>query len=363
MMKGKAAVFTGVGAPIEIREMEVPRPEPGAALVRVRMCTVCGSDVHTWLGHRSGDVPGILGHETTGELVELGDGLTHDVLGQPLKVGDRVTYAMYANCGACYYCRVANLPQKCVKLHKYGHGRCDVFPFWTGGFAEYLYLAPGTVIIKVPDELRDEEVTPINCATSTVASGLETIGVRPSESVVVMGLGMLGITACAMSKDRGAGRVIAVDVDPARLELARRFGADEIVQVGSETAEDLGERIRSLTDGRGADLVVEVAGSSRVVPAAIEMCAIGGRFLTLGLVSPGAHAEIDWWKVVFKCLTVRGVHNYAPRHLVQSLDFVRRTRDRFPHGDLVTHRVGLVETERALELCRDRVALRVAVVP
>src|SRR5690606_35648447 len=104
-----------------------------------------------------------------------------------------------------------------------GHGRCDVFPYWTGGFAQYLYLAPGTVIIKVPDDVKDEEVTPINCATSTIASGLDTIGVRPAETVVVLGLGMLGVTACAMSKDRGAGRVIAVDMDPGRLELARTF--------------------------------------------------------------------------------------------------------------------------------------------
>jgi len=362
-MKGKAAVFTGVGKPIEMWELDVPEAGPGAAIVRIDMCTVCGSDVHTWLGHRHGDTPGILGHETMGRIVALGEGLTHDILGRPLSIGDRVTYAMYASCGDCYYCRVAGLPQKCVKLHKYGHGRCDVFPYWTGGFAEYLYLAPGTVIIKVPDDMKDEEITPINCATSTVASGLDTIGVQPAETAVVQGLGMLGVTACAMLKDRGAGRVIAMDVDPVRLELARRFGADETVRITGQSPEELGELIRAQTDGRGANLVVEVSGNARVVPAAVEMLAIGGRFLTLGLVSPGADAQIDWWKVVFKCLTIRGVHNFAPRHLVQALDFVYRTRSRFPHAELVTHKLSLPETEKALELCRDRVALRAAVVP
>ncbi len=291
-MKAKAAVFVGVGAPIEIREFPLAKPEPGGLLARILMCTVCGSDVHTWLGHRPGKMPSILGHEMVGVVADLGAGVTRDYLGQPIAPGDRITWSMYASCGACYYCRVAGLPQKCTSLYKYGHESCAEPPYLNGGFAEYVHLRPGTGIIKVPAELADEEVSPLNCATATIASGLDALRVESGDVVVVQGLGMLGMCTCAMARQRGAGRVVAVDVDGSRLALAGRFGASDVIQARGLTAEAMGELVRGLSGGHGADLVVEVSGNPAVVPAGLAMCRRGGRYLLLGLVSPGADLAI-----------------------------------------------------------------------
>lgn len=356
-MKGKAAVFTGVDKPIEIREYPLSPVKPEEVLVRISMCSVCGSDYHTWAGHRPGRTPSILGHEITGKIVELGIGIKQDVLGNLLNVGDRITWSLYSNCGSCYFCRVAMLPQKCINLYKYGHESCEKAPYFNGGFAEYIYLRPGTAILKVPDELSDEEVTPINCSTSTVAACLDYSSFKSGDFVVVQGVGMLGINACAMLKDRGAGWVVAIDVDKNRLDMAQKFGADELINVQDNTIDRITYR------GQNPDLVIEATGDPAMIPLGLKLLRIGGSYSLLGLVSPGAHVEIDGYTIVSKHLTIQGIHNYHTRHLVQALDFIYRAKNRFPFKELTTRHFPLAETEQALQLFANKEAVRPVIVP
>src|SRR5687768_16483782 len=133
----RAAVFQGPNQPLELRDVPLPRLAEGEALVRVRLCTLCGSDLSTYRGKRSTPVPTILGHEITGELVELGGRTAkHDLRGDMVAVGHRVTWSIAAHCGSCFACTHA-MPQKCERLFKYGHERLDDAHPLSGGLAEY----------------------------------------------------------------------------------------------------------------------------------------------------------------------------------------------------------------------------------
>ena len=147
-----AIVFCGSGKPLEEKNYQLP-DEIGKheAIVEISISTVCSSDVHTWLGHRPFPTPCILGHEMVGKIVKLGTKLTHDFLDNKLSVGDRITWSMTASCGDCYYCKIANLPQKCTNLFKYGHVKSDESNNFSGGYAKFVKIVNGSFIFKIPN--------------------------------------------------------------------------------------------------------------------------------------------------------------------------------------------------------------------
>ena len=216
----RAAVFSEVGKPLEIRQFELShRLEPGAALCKVKMSTICGSDLHTVCGRRTEPAPLILGHEIIGEIIALGNDLRNDGFGDELKVGDRVSWSIMASCGRCFYCRL-DLPQKCEKLRKYGHTCCNEPPHLTGGYAEYIYLFPGTAIYRIPADVPDEIATPANCALSTVINAVEIIGLKKGESVLIQGAGLLGLNLVGLAVEAGARKIFVTDIAKSRLDLA-----------------------------------------------------------------------------------------------------------------------------------------------
>jgi len=362
-MTAKAAVFNGVGKPFQIREFPLTKVESGGTLVKISMSTICGSDLHTWHGKREAHLPVILGHEIIGEIEEISADITEDVVGNQLAVGDRITWTIMASCGRCYYCRMKRIPQKCIHLFKYGHASCQNPPYLNGGLAEYIYLRPGTSIFKIPDELSDEEVTPINCALATVVNGLETIQIHPDDNVVVQGAGMLGICVIALLRERGAGKIIALDKDQQRLEFAEQFGADEIINVNQKEPSECFSLIKNSTNGYGADVVIEVSGNPKVIPPGIEMLGIGGRYLIIGTVFPQANFTFDGYLMTTKIITLKGIHNYEAHHLGEGLNFVARTHNKYPFSKLITHHFNLQEVDKAFELAAGLKAIRIAVVP
>ena len=356
-------MFTGVGKLFEIRERPLSVVEPGGILVKVRMSTICGSDLHTWSGRRSAPLPIILGHEIVGEIHELGDPDAVDVMGDRLSVGDRITWTIMSSCGRCFFCRIKGLPQKCVALFKYGHATCAESPYFNGGLAEFLYVRPGTGVFKVPEELSDEEVCPINCALATVVNGLETIGLASGDTAVIQGAGMLGLNAAALLREGGAGKIIVLDTDEQRLASAFDFGADEGICIRGLDAKEVVRQVKDRTGRWGADLVVEVCGVPEVIPQGLEMLRIGGRYLTVGLVFPEAIFSLDGYTVITKNITLKGIHNYDVRHLEAALQFVTRTHRSIPFGKLVASEFGLNQVDQAFQASARKEALRVAVVP
>src|ERR1043166_9375595 len=141
----KASVLENFKAPLQLREYPLPSLEDGAALVRTKMAGICGTDVHLWKGELPITLPVILGHETVGEIVDLGAGLESDWTGQPLKIGDRVTWNASTSCGQCFYCSEKKQPTRCPQRRAYGIGyRSDQSPYLLGGYAEFHYLRPRT---------------------------------------------------------------------------------------------------------------------------------------------------------------------------------------------------------------------------
>jgi putative phosphonate catabolism associated alcohol dehydrogenase len=353
---GRLAVYDKPKAPFELRSFPIRAPRAGEVLVKIRMSTICRSDIHSYLGHRPNPCPGVLGHEIIGNIVALGEGVVRDMRGEPLAVGERITWSEYFIPGDSYYTEVLDLPQKSPGVDKYGHMAVTTEPHHHGGFGEYCYILPRSWILKLPAELTDEEATPINCGVATVICVAEQAEVAMGDAVVVQGLGLLGLYACAISKARGARLVIGIDGVAARREMSKRFGADHAFE--AHTPE-----IRKLCKPEGADAVIEVCGDASVIPAGIEMLRTGGRYAIGGLVSPDAFVRIDANQILRKLLTIRGVHNYHPRHLIEALDFVHANRKRFPFHSLVDGKYRLEDVGKAMQDAADRKVLRAAIVP
>ena len=352
--------FHGVGMPFEVSEMPVSSTE-NDVLVRVSLATICGSDLHTVSGRRGAEIPCVLGHEVVGSVAAS----THlrSATGETLREGDRITWSLTTACGTCDYCASRNLPQKCETMFKYGHARSEGPDAFSGGFATHILLRPGTAIYHIPDDMTDQEAVPINCALTTVVNGLENIGTHSGETAVIHGAGMLGIYATCCLREKGYESVVVVDPNESRLEVAKRFGATYIVNPDKTSVTEIEEALKDLTNGRGADLGVEVSGATIGIPNLIAWLAIGGRCLTLGYVYPNANISVDAHQLVTKCVTLRGVHNYHHTTLGDAVRFVAENRTRYPFAELIGETYPLSQIDTAFEQAFDQEALRIAIAP
>ncbi len=360
---GRAVVYPAPNAPFEMRQYPVRDVHAGEVLVRITMSTICRSDIHSYEGRRSNPFPGILGHEIIGVIEQMGECVGNDLRGDSLAPGDRVTWTEFFTDGPSYYRDVLDMPQKAPGLRKYGHDHVDDEPHFLGGFADYCYIQPGTGILKLPDEITDEEATPLNCGIATMIAATEAADISVGETVVVQGLGLLGIYGCAIAKSRGAARIIGLDKNCSRRRKARLFGADLTFDVETMSDDELVVAVRDASPPDGPDVVLEVCGVSSVIPGGVRMLRIGGRYVLAGLINPGSTFELDGSELVHKWITLKGIHNYHPRHLVQALDFVMANRDRYPFAEIVDARFNLDQLDTAFEMAAKHRVLRAAIVP
>jgi len=219
-----------------------------------------------------------------GEVARIGDGISTDSLGRPLKEGDRVVYPYFYACHRCWACASGRY-HLCSRRTTHYQEPLGSFPSLNGGFSEFYYLRPGHFVFKVPDELPDELVSPANCALSQVIYSLRQADFKLGDTSCA-GRRWLGLNAIAVARDMGAESIIAVDGNTHRLELARQFGADELVSIDEySTPEARVQRVRELTGGRGASAVLEVVGLPHVIQEGLQMVQPGGTYLEVGLVS------------------------------------------------------------------------------
>jgi len=339
----------------------IPPLQSGQVLVRVTCCTLCGSDLHTFSGRREAPNRCVLGHEIIGEVVAWGDGDRADFHGNPLRAGQRVTWAMAVGCGTCFFCR-NGLNQKCESLFKYGHEPGGAAP--TGGLSEYCVLTPSTPVFPIPDGLSDEVAAPANCATATVTAAMRLIKqthLLQGATALVVGAGMLGLTAAAQLSDAGAQHVVVADLSAKRVAMAESFGATHTLCSADQT--EIKADLQSLTAGRGADVALDFAGVLPAVETCIASVRLGGCVLLAGSVFPSGKLSISPELIVRHMLTVRGLHNYLPNDLDQGLRFLERTHDRFPFGQLVTKSFSLENAQQAFEHADEQRPVRVAVGP
>ena len=346
-MKGRIVVCKEYGKPFEIEEYDVPEPEPGAVLLRMTQAGICGSDLHVWRGDQvnqplppSGRA---MGHEGTGVVQALGAGVSTDTLGTPIEEGDRIVYYAVFPCYSCHLCLRGDV-NWCAKR---AYPVAGVYPYFTGTYGDYLYLPPRHPMFRVPDELPDELLGPVNCAMGTVTTGLMRAQAHEGQYVVIQGAGGLGLHATAMAKDMGVDRVIVLDRLQNRLELAEEFGADYTINIEEfNTPETRIKRVWELTNGRGADVVMELVGQADLLVEGIDMLSNGGTFVEIGDIVRGREVSIDPSKLLGG-LNIVGSRMYRPGLLPTLLAFLVRNQHKLPFNKIVSHKFPLAEINEA----------------
>jgi alcohol dehydrogenase len=359
-MTGRVAVFHGPGQPLEIVEVAAPPLAAGELLVRVMGCTLCRSDLHSYTGRRTVATPTVLGHEVVGKIEAVGPGApTSDLSGRSAAIGDRITWSIIAACGECFFC-THDLPQKCTQLRKFGHECMTASGPFTGGLADFVVLRRGAAWLRLRDGLPDSIAALANCAGATAAAVVRYAGQLQGERVVVMGAGVLGAIACAMAATAGARAIIAVDPNHACRGRAARFGAAAALD---PTSPEVVTQVMDATEGRGADVVLELAGSAASVQTGLALVRVGGTMVLAGAVAPCGPLAIDPETIVRRMMTLRGVHNYHPRDLAAAVEFLNDNRRRFPFDELVSNSYPLARADEAFQSAQATLGERVMVVP
>jgi L-iditol 2-dehydrogenase len=281
----------------EYKQLEVvsfPEPEvgPGEVLVRVEACGICGSDIHGYDGHTGRRIPPlVMGHEAAGVVAEVGAGVTR------FRPGDRVTFDSTVYCGGCFFCRRGDV-NLCDNRNVLGVSCGDYRRH--GAFAEFVAV-PEHIVYRLPESLSFEQAAMIE-AVSIAFHAVNRTPLKLGQSVVVVGAGMIGQLVIQTLRRAGCGKLIAVDLDDDRLELARRFGADDAINAKSP---DVQARVLDLTEGRGADLAFEVVGAAASFNTAVQSLRKGGSLTLVGNLAP--KVEMPLQQIVTRELTLIGV--------------------------------------------------------
>ena len=349
---GRASVFRGTERGFDIVEHPVPEPAPGTLLLRMELGGICGTDVHMY--EMGMPAPVALGHENVGIVVALGEGVTHDTLGRPVAVGDRI----------------APQPGTGVPGRSYGfrqHPAAEP-PYFTGGHAQYLYLCyPNTAFFKMhaPAE------TAVLLEPLTVAvHAIDRARIRVGDTVVVQGTGAIGLLCIFVARRAGAVNVIAVGGPAGRLDLAAALGADTCINILEVT--DAEERTRQVLaqtpGGKGADVVIEAAGVKPAIIEGLGYLRRGGTFCELGhfidtgemLFNPNKH-------LLVKDLTLVAPYGSRTEHFIRSVPLLEKEERAL--REMVSHRVPLRRVPEAFEALMGRYhldgrdAIKIAVDP
>ena len=340
-----AAVFVGAESPLELQEFKIPDVKPGNILIKMNMAAVCGTDAHNWYNPEAPN-PIIWGHENIGQIAKLGSQAKRDILGMPLHEGDRVLFHS-APCGHCYNCIMS---LRCTNSIHYGNSKVDrnSDTMLRGGFGEYMLLDPDPAIIRVPDEMSTERALMSVIGNHTVMGGLRKIdGPTQGDTVVVQGVGPIGMGALIQSNVRGAAAVIMIGGPSHRLDLAKELGATQVIDIHEyPTPEARIRRVKELT-GAGPDLVIEASGAKTSVHEGLQMVRYGGKYLVIGLILPTS-VEMDPSAIAAKDLIVAGVVGSKVENIIRSMR-VMQSRIDVPIEKMITHQYPLANVNEALQ--------------
>ncbi|MGI8393253.1 Zn-dependent alcohol dehydrogenase [Leucobacter sp. W1038] len=347
----RAAVVRAPGAGFEIAEISLAEPGPQEIVIDVKASGLCHSDLSISQHGMGFPMPVLLGHEVAGVVAEVGHAVT------TVRVGDRVTVCMVAGCGICGECRRSR-PYRCQRVSTLERGPEEeprlrletegIAQFMgVGGFAEQV-LVHQNLAIPIPSDIPFEAACLLGCGVVTGAgAAINTAGIRPGDTVAVIGCGGVGLNTIQGAALAGAARIIAVDLQPAKLELARRFGATDLVN-GADC--DPVEAVRDLTGG-GATYAFEVIGRSSTAEQAVRMLAVGGAALLIGVQKAGTQLGLDLFgEIILPQRRIVGVAMGSTNpHIDIPMFASLYLQGRFNLDDLVSERIGLEEIDRAYD--------------
>jgi threonine dehydrogenase-like Zn-dependent dehydrogenase len=326
----------------------------------VTVAGVCGTDVHRLDGHVH-DAHGRIsfGHEAVGVIEWVGDADAHDWTGLPVAVGDRIIwYAGFTACGQCRSCRTTGAP--CER--RQWPPPADVPN--AAGYRDIATLGSRVPFFRIDGPVTDEELIAFGCALPTAIGGQRRLGlIEPDQTVVVQGAGPVGVAAAMVAAQSSARRVIVIGAPAHRLGLAREFGATDTIDLAATTEEQRLAAVLELTQGRGADVVIEAAGVPEAFPEGLALLGRFGRYMLSGLYSGDRRVPVDPVLITAKSATVIGNLGSWPETGLQALRFVQAHRERLPFGSVVTHRYGLERISEAFRAMRHGEAFKAAVIP
>jgi len=315
----------------DVRVKEVPKPEIGAdeILLKVMASGICGTDVVEW--YRLPKAPRVLGHEATGIIDEAGENVTK------YKVGDRVFVSHHVPCNKCRYCQ-KDAHTACETLHT-----TNYIP---GGFSQYIRVPKINVetgVYKLPANMSYEEGTfiePLACAVR----GQRLADINKNDTLLIIGSGMAGILHIQLAKLKGAQKIFAADINPDRLKLAEKFGADQVIDAKG----DLPQQLKELNDGRAADKVIVCTGAEKAALTALDCVDRGGTILFFAVPDPTTKIPIpitEFWR---NETTIRTSYGAAPRDLEEALKILAQKQVNVE--DMITHRLDIREIAEGFRL-------------
>jgi L-iditol 2-dehydrogenase len=334
----RAVVYRGVNE-MRVETVPVPAIGPGELLVRVATCGICGTDlkkIHTG----SHSAPRIFGHEMAGTIVKVGQGVTR------FAPGERVVVHHHVPCGECYYCR-KQTPAQCLVYKKVG--ATAGFEPSGGGFAEYIrvmdWIVASRGVVRIPDGVPFEQAAfmePVN----TVLKGVKLLNLAADETVLVIGQGPIGLMLAALSRRTGA-RVLTSDLYPERHAIAAKFGLHEPIHAGEE---NVIERVKAATEGRGADAVILAVGGTALIQTAMDAARPGGKVMLFAQTQHG-EAAFDPGAVCMDEKTLLGSYSASAAILDEVIDLVfGGYREGFDLTQLISHRFPLERAAPAIEV-------------
>ena len=335
--------------------------EPGSALLHTLYSEVCGTDVHLHHGRLSGvPYPIIPGHVSVGVVAKT-SGSLETVNGDPIREGDVVTVLdVHETCGACYHCLVANQPTRCPSRKVYGitYSANDGL---LGGWSEAIYMKPGVKMIHLPKELKPETFIGGGCGLVTALHAVDLANIKLGESVAVMGAGPVGQSVIALASLSGAGQVTAVDGVKDRLVFAESMGADNTIDIAVPRGDRL-DLARSITRGRGFDVVIEASGNPDAVSEALDIVRDGGRVIVCGHYTDNGSVEIHpHWQINRKHVELRGCWGSRYEHFHRAVEISAHFGQAKPWSKLAGETYDLRDVASALEAVASRSAVKAVV--
>ncbi|KAG8373682.1 hypothetical protein BUALT_Bualt11G0050000 [Buddleja alternifolia] len=290
----RAAVFWEPNKPMTFEDFHMPRPKPNEILIKTKACGVCHSDLHVLKGELPFASPCVVGHEITGEVVEIGP-LTDNKIIERFPIGSQVVGAFIMPCGSCFYCSKASKP---------------VYMYSMGGLAEYC-VVPAHGLTVLPNSLPYTESAILGCAVFTAYGAMaHAAQVRPGDAIAVIGVGGVGSSCLQIARAFGASDIIAVDIQDEKLQKAKIFGATHTVNAQTE---DAVTKIKEITGGRGVDIAVEALGRAQTFSQCVQSVRDGGKAVMIGLTLSGAKGEVDINHLVRRQIKVIGSYGGRAR--------------------------------------------------
>ncbi len=336
----------------DLRIEDVPTPllSEKEILIRVKVCTICGTDVRAYhYGHKNIRFPRIIGHELSGEIVEVAKKV------KDYKIGERVTIAPAVPCGKCYYCK-RGMQSMCLNLKAIGY-------HFNGGFAEFMRVPEVAIrngcINLIPDNLSFEEAAlaePLACAIN----GQELSRIGLGDTIVIIGAGPLGCMHMQLAKVKGARKVILVELSPSRADFAKNLALPDVII--NPSRDDAVQKTKEETGGRGADKVIVACSSRKAQEESLKMVSPRGIVNFFGgLPKDKSYVQFNSNLVHYGEFYVVGTHGSAPYHNELALNLL--SGGRIKVKELVTHRLPLENLEEAIHLAESGKAMKVAVLP